>query len=93
MRWFIAEFYRFFCQYKAYDLLKAAATAAQERIFDVRRLEALLLETVAREDFLLPLDSQDYEKNPEFQKGAGTPPSGLDHIVGPESPRQEAKDA
>jgi transposase len=91
--WSLKKLYRLLCQYKASDLLGAAATASQERVFDVRRLEALLLETVAREDFLLPLDSQDYEKNPEFQKGAGTPPSGLDHIVGQEYPQEGENNA
>ena len=40
-------------------------------------IEAVLLGDLARQEYLLPMEPQDYEGSAGFLKGAGTPPSDL----------------
>ncbi|MBI5553179.1 MAG: hypothetical protein HY917_00380, partial [Candidatus Diapherotrites archaeon] len=64
------------CQYKAEDLKAAMTLAALHRLFDVRRIETILLQNIAQRDYFLPLsfDAQDYEHLPQFQDaGTGFP--------------------
>lgn len=75
--WSLRKLYVLLCQHKAEDLLEAVARASEHRLFDVRRIETILLQNLARQEYLLPMEPQDYEKSPEFLKGAGTPPSDL----------------
>lgn len=75
--WSLRKLYTLLCQYKAEDLLKAVERAGEHGLFDVRRLEGVLLGDLARQEYLLPLEPQDYEDSAGFIKGAGTPPSDL----------------
>lgn len=68
------------CQYRAEDVLAAVAKAFEHRLFDVSRLETILLQNIAARDYFLPLASQlreDYEKWPQYQQGATTPEPDL----------------
>lgn len=76
-RWAVRKLYRLFCHYRAPDLAQAIRRATEYRLLDVNRIERILLQNMAQEEFLLPLGSEDYENNPEFQKGAITPPADL----------------
>lgn len=75
--WSVRKLYALLCQYKAEDLVAAVGRAVEHRVFDAKRIEGILLQTVARQEYLLPLESQDYEDSPEFQKGSATPPPDL----------------
>jgi len=75
--WSLRKLYALFCQHKADDLLRAVARAGEHGLLDVGRLESIILGDLARQDYLLPMEPQDYESNAEFLKGAGTPPSDL----------------
>jgi len=75
--WSVRKLYGLLCQYKAEDLIAAIIRAAEHRLFEVTRLETILLQNAAQQDYLLPLGPQDYEESPEFKIGAGTPPSDL----------------
>ena len=50
------------------------AKAAEHRLFDVARIETILLQDIATRDYYLPLGSavEDYEKWPQYQAGAAT---------------------
>ena len=91
--WSVRKLYAILCQHKAEDLVAAIRRAAEHRLFDVNRIEAIVLENAAREDYLLPLGPQDYEDSPEFQKGASTPPSDLSFCEEPEDEDKEDDDA
>lgn len=75
--WSLRKLYALLCQYKADDLLKAVERAGEHGLFDVGRIEAILLGDLARQEYLLPMEPQDYEGSDAFLKGAGTPPSDL----------------
>ena len=77
--WSVKKLYQLFCEYKAEDLVAAVARAAEYRLFDVGRIETILLQNIAQNDYALPLDfePQDYEKLPEYQEGAATPEPDL----------------
>lgn len=91
--WSVKKLYRLVGQYKAQDLIAAISRATQCRLFDVNRIEGVLLENMAQQDFLLPLGQEDYEKNPEFLKGASTPVNDLSPyaIEAEQSEQQEEK--
>ena len=76
-RWAVRKLYRLFCHYRAPDVVQALRRATEYKLLDVHRVERILLQNLAQEEFLLPMGSEDYEKNPEFQKGAVTPPVDL----------------
>lgn len=82
--WSLRKLYALTCQYKIEDVLQAVSKADEHGLFDVGRIEAIILADAARQDYLLPLERQDYEDSDEYRKGAGTPPSdlseyGIDH--------------
>lgn len=77
--WSLKKLYRLVCQYRADDVLAAVAKALEHRLFDVARIETILLQDIAARDYFLPLGSQpeDYEKWPQYQQGAATPEPDL----------------
>lgn len=75
--WSLRKLYALLCQYKAEDLLKAVERAGEHGLFDVGRIEKVLLADLARQEYLLPMEPQDYEGSAGFLKGAGTLPSDL----------------
>jgi len=75
--WSVRKLYAILCQYKTEDLLRAVELAAAHGLYDVGRIEGVLLRNLARQEYLLPLEPQDYEQDPGFIKGASTPPSDL----------------
>ena len=72
--WSVRKLHRLLCQYKTEDLAAAVAKAAEHRLFDVARIETILLQDIATRDYYLPLGSavEDYEKWPQYQAGAAT---------------------
>ena len=88
--WSLKKLYRLMCQYRAEDVLAAVAKAFEHRLFDVSRIETILLQDIAARDYFLPLGSQpeDYEKWPQYQQGAATPEPDL-KAYGP-SPSEDA---
>ena len=63
------------------------AKAHQYRLFDVNRIETILLQDAAEKDYQLPLgfEAQECENLPEYRKGAATPEPDLnDYIPKPE---------
>lgn len=54
-RWSLRKLFHLLCQYKAEDLLKAVDIAERHRLFDVRRVETILLQNLAERDYHLPL--------------------------------------
>jgi len=75
--WSLRKLYALLCQYKADDLLRAVERAGLHGLFDVGRIEGVLLGDLARQEYLLPMEPQDYEGSAGFLKGAGTPPSDM----------------
>jgi hypothetical protein len=67
--------YRYSCHYKTSDLLYAVALAAQYRLFDVKRIETILLQQIAQRDYELPLTWKPgaVEQLPGYPQGATTP--------------------
>jgi hypothetical protein len=72
--WSVRRLYRLLCQYKTEDVATAVAKAAEHRLFDVERIETILLQNIATRDYYLPLDfaAEDYEKWPQYRAGAVT---------------------
>ena len=72
--WSVRKLHRLLCQYKTEDLAAAVAKAAEHRLFDVSRIETILLQDIATRDYYLPLGAavEDYEKWPQYQTGAAT---------------------
>jgi transposase len=79
--WCVKKLYALSSQYKAESFLKTISEATRHELFDVNRIEAMLLKTVATDDFHLPLAGEDYERNPEYKKGASTPPVDLSPYI------------
>ena len=75
-------------------MLKAAvAKALGHRLFDVNRIETILLQDIAQNDYQLPLgfEAQDWEQNPQYRQGAATPEPDLkDYIPNPEGGDDDA---
>lgn len=88
----LRRLYALLCQHTAADLLRAVAWAAEHRVFDAARVERMLLQTAAQEEYLLPLSPQDYEASPEYHKGAVTPPSDMSAYEGEEGQAGEDKE-
>lgn len=87
--WSVRKLWRLFCQYRAEDLNAAVAKALAHRLFDVNRIETILLQNIAQNDYQLPLgfEVKDCEQNPQYLKGAATPEPDLnDYIPKPEKP-------
>ena len=91
--WSLRKLYGLLCQYKAEDLLKAVERADLHGLFDVRRIEGVLLGDLARQEYLLPMEPQDYEDSPGFLKGAGTPPSDLSQYGIEADPKEDDNNA
>lgn len=77
--WSIRKLCRLLCQYKTEDVAAAVAKAHEHRLFDIQRVETMLLQDIASRDYFLPLSeaAQDYEKWPQYQQGASTPEPDL----------------
>ncbi|MBI5243116.1 MAG: hypothetical protein HY922_05435 [Elusimicrobia bacterium] len=90
--WSVRKLYAILCQYKTEDLLRAVELAAAHGLYDVARIEGILLQNLARQEYLLPMEPQDYEDSPGFIKGAGTPPSDMSPYD-VETDREENDDA
>ena len=90
--WSLKKLYRLACQYKAEDLLAAVDKAAGHRLFDINRVETILLQDIAGRDYFLPLESQpeDYEAWPQYQQGAATPEPDLKNYA-PEEEKTDDK--
>ncbi|MFQ5662106.1 MAG: transposase [Candidatus Paceibacteria bacterium] len=71
----IKQMYRLYCEYAEQELIEAVKRALKYKLRDVRRLENIILNNIARRDFLLPVnwEPSEYEKNPDFIKGQHTP--------------------
>ena len=92
--WSLKKLYRLSCQYRTADLLAAVGKAAGHRLFDVNRIETILLQDIAARDYFLPLDSQpeDYEAWPQYQQGATTPEPDLKNYAPEEEPPDDKRD-
>lgn len=88
--WSVKKLYQLLCQYKAEDLKAAITLAAQHCLFDVRRIETILLQNIAQRDYFLPLsfDAQDYEHLPQFQEGQASPEPDLKSYLPPTEPTE-----
>ena len=75
--WSLRKLYGLLCQHRTEDFLRAVARASEHGLFDVRRIETILLSELAHQEYLLPMEPQEYEDSEGFRKGAGTPPSDL----------------
>ena len=77
--WSVRKLCRLLCQYKTEDVSAAVAKAHEHRLFDIQRVETILLQDIASRDYFLPLGeaAQDYEKWPQYQQGASTPEPDL----------------
>jgi len=53
-RWAVRKLYQLICQYKPQDIKAAVERALQYRLFDVSRLETILLQNLAERDYHLP---------------------------------------
>jgi hypothetical protein len=92
--WSLRKLYALLCQHRTEDFLRAVAKAGEHGLFDVRRVEAIVLSELARQEYLLPMEPQDYEDSEGFIKGAGTPPSDLSQYgldAGPEEEDDHAR--
>lgn len=87
--WSVKKLYRLLCQYDAASLTRALARAAEHRLFDVARIETVLLQDIAQREYRLPLgvEAEDYQDWPQYRQGAVTPEPDLKHYA-PE-PRKE----
>jgi hypothetical protein len=77
--WSVKKLYRLLCQYDTQTLERAVAKAAEHRLFDVRRIETILLQDIAEREYRLALEPQasDYEDWPQYRQGAVTPEPDL----------------
>ena len=77
-RWSVKALHRLIGHYPGPEIARAMGQAGQHRLWDVRRIEGILLQNLAQDHFQLALlPAEDYEKNPEFEKGAATPHADL----------------
>jgi len=89
----VRKLWRLLCQYKTEDLLQAVAKAHEHRLFDVNRIETIVLQDIAQKDYQLPLEfaAQEIESLPEYRLGAATPEPDLhDYIPDPEGEDKNA---
>jgi hypothetical protein len=77
--WSVRKLWRLLCQYRAEDLKGAVAKAQAHRLFDVARVETILLQDLAQRDYQLPLGftAADVEASPEYRQGAVAPETDL----------------
>lgn len=83
--WSVRKLWRLLCQYRAEDLKTAVAKALEHRLFDINRLETVLLQDIAQKDYQLPLgfEDQDCENLPQYREGAATPEPDLKDYIPP----------
>lgn len=81
--WSVRKLWRLLCQYRDADLLAAVTRAHEHGMFDVNRIEAVLLQNVAQSDYQLPLgfEAADFEDLPEYRRGAVTPEPDLSEYI------------
>lgn len=92
--WSVRKLWRLRCQYHDADLLAAVARAHEHHLFDVNRVEIILLQNIAQLDYQLPLgfESGDCGNLPEYRQGAATPEPDLkDYIPAPETGGEDAR--
>jgi transposase len=92
--WSVRKLWRLYCQYRAEDLKAAVAKASEHRLFDVNRIETILLQDVAQRDYQLPLsfEAHDCGDNPQYREGAATPEPDLkDYIPDPQGEDKDAR--
>jgi transposase len=90
-RWSVKVLHRLIGHYPGVEIDRAMGQAGQHRLWDVRRIEGVLLQNLAQDHFQLPLlPPEDFEKSSEFEKGAATPPPDLSAFV--DSPEGEVQD-
>jgi hypothetical protein len=83
--WSVRKLWRLLCQYQASDLKAAVAKAQAHRLFDVERVETILLQDLAQRDYQLPLgfEAADFEAIPEYRQGAVAPETDLKDYLPP----------
>ena len=81
--WSVRKLWRLSCQYRDADLLAAVVRAGEHGMFDVNRVETMLLQNVAQNDYQLPLgfEATEYEDLPEYRRGAVTPQPDLSEYI------------
>ena len=91
--WSVKKLYRLLCQYDTQALERAVARAAEHRLFDVRRIETILLQDIAQREYRLPLEpkAEDYEHWPQYRQGAVTPESDL-NLYAPDKEKDGKKE-
>lgn len=77
--WSVRKLWRLLCQYQAEDLKAAVTKAHAHRIFDVCRVETILLQDLAQRDYHIPMGfaAADVEALPEYRQGAVAPETDL----------------
>ena len=86
--WSVRKLWRLSCQYREEDLLAAVARAHEHGMFDVNRVETIILQSIAEKDYQLPMgfEAGDCENLPEYRRGAVTPEPNLsDYIPEPDT--------
>jgi len=84
--WSVRKLWRLLCQYQAEDLRRAVEKAQAHRLFDVDRVETILLQDLAQRDYQLPLgfDAAGLETLPDYRRGAVAPETNLKDYIPPE---------
>ncbi len=93
--WSVRKLWRLLCQYRESDLKASVAKALEHRLFDVNRVETVLLQDLAQKDYQLPLgfDGHNCEDDPQYRAGAVTPEPDLkDYLPEPEPGGDEGDD-
>lgn len=83
--WSVRKLWRLLCQYRAEDLKAAVGRAAAHRLYDVDRLETILLQDLAQRDYQLPLgfEGSEFTASPEYRQGAVAPETDLKDYIPP----------
>jgi len=92
--WSVRKLWRLLCQHREEDLRAAVAKAHEYRIFDIDRVETILLQDIAQKDYQLPLGlaAQELEDDPQYRQGAATPEPDLkDYLPEPEGGDDDAR--
>ena len=53
--WSVRRLWQLACRYKSEEFIAAVARASEHRLFDVNRIETILLQGIARDEYQLPL--------------------------------------
>jgi len=81
--WSVRKLWRLCVQYHDVDLLAAVVRAHEHSLFDVNRVETILHQNIAQNDYQLPLgfEAGDCGDLPEYQQGAATPEPDLKDYI------------